>query len=352
MEGGKPGWYDALNGLPGLMGSSMAETCELARNLEYTIDILRKYQQGTDILRELYEFMKAAYEIINMQKAEAGEAYFPVWNRINDIKEAYRDKIYAGVEGTYVNCTAQELLTVMEAFYRIVMEGIAHAVTLGDGLIPTYFTYEMTEYVKEEDGIRAVAFRQHVLPHFLEGPVRYLKLRLPAETKREVYEKVRSSQLYDSELSMYKVNEPLAKESYELGRCRAFTPGWLENESIWLHMEYKYLLELLKSGLYQQYIGDLYKAAIPFQDEERYGRSILENSSFLASSANPDESIHGRGFVARLSGSTVEFMDMWQRMMFGHTPFREEDDKLVFALQPVIPSYLLCLLYTSDAADE
>ena len=194
MEGGKPGWYDALNGLPGLMGSSMAETCELARNLEYTIDILRKYQQGTDILRELYEFMKAAYEIINMQKAEAGEAYFPVWNRINDIKEAYRDKIYAGVEGTYVNCTAQELLTVMEAFYRIVMEGIAHAVTLGDGLIPTYFTYEMTEYVKEEDGIRAVAFRQHVLPHFLEGPVRYLKLRLPAETKREVYEKVRSSQ--------------------------------------------------------------------------------------------------------------------------------------------------------------
>ena len=310
MEGGKPGWYDALNGLPGLMGSSMAETCELARNLEYTIDILRKYQQGTDILRELYEFMKAAYEIINMQKAEAGEAYFPVWNRINDIKEAYRDKIYAGVEGTYVNCTAQELLTVMEAFYRIVMEGIAHAVTLGDGLIPTYFTYEMTEYVKEEDGIRAVAFRQHVLPHFLEGPVRYLKLRLPAETKREVYEKVRSSQLYDSELSMYKVNEPLAKESYELGRCRAFTPGWLENESIWLHMEYKYLLELLKSGLYQQYIGDLYKAAIPFQDEERYGRSILENSSFLASSANPDESIHGRGFVARLSGSTVEFMDI------------------------------------------
>ena len=34
-------------------------------------------------------------------------------------------------------------------------------------------------------------------------------------------------------------------------------------------------------------------------------------------------------------------MDMWQRMMFGHTPFREEDDKLIFALQPVIPSYLL-----------
>ena len=341
MEGGKPGWYDALNGLPGLMGSSMAETCELARNLEYTIAILHKYQQGTNILKELYDFMEAAYEIVTAEKAGVGAAYFPVWDRINDAKEAYRAKVYAGVEGAYVSCTAQELHTVMEAFYKVVMDGITHAVTLGEGLIPTYFTYEMTEYVKEEDGIRAVAFRQHVLPHFLEGPVRYLKLKLPAETKRKVYEQVRGSQLYDSRLSMYKVNEPLTKESYELGRCRAFTPGWLENESIWLHMEYKYLLELLKSGLHQQYIEDLHRTAVPFQDEERYGRSILENSSFLASSANPDESIHGRGFVARLSGSTVEFMDMWQRMMFGDAPFREEQDKLVFALQPVIPSYLL-----------
>ena len=24
MEGGKPGWYDALNGMPGMFGSSMA----------------------------------------------------------------------------------------------------------------------------------------------------------------------------------------------------------------------------------------------------------------------------------------------------------------------------------------
>ena len=26
MEAGRPGWYDALNGLPGLLGSSMPET--------------------------------------------------------------------------------------------------------------------------------------------------------------------------------------------------------------------------------------------------------------------------------------------------------------------------------------
>ena len=42
MEGGKPGWYDALNGLPGIFGSSMAETYELYRMLTYTIGALQK----------------------------------------------------------------------------------------------------------------------------------------------------------------------------------------------------------------------------------------------------------------------------------------------------------------------
>ena len=27
MEGGKPGWNDAMNGLPGILGSSMAGLC-------------------------------------------------------------------------------------------------------------------------------------------------------------------------------------------------------------------------------------------------------------------------------------------------------------------------------------
>lgn len=83
---------------------------------------------------------------------------------------------------------------------------------------------------------------------------------------------------------MYKVNASLQNASYELGRARAFTPGWLENESIWLHMEYKYLLELLHAQLYEEFLEDFHHAAIPFLDERQYGRSIWENSSFIASS--------------------------------------------------------------------
>ena len=140
---------------------------------------------------------------------------------------------------------------------------------------------------------------------------------------------------------MYKVNASLADSSFELGRARAFTPGWLENESIWLHMEYKYLLELLRSGLYEEFFADFKKAAIPFQDPEIYGRSIYENSSFIASSRNPNPSCRGRGFVARLSGSTIEFISMWKEMMFGAHPFRTEQEKLVFSLAPAIPAYLI-----------
>jgi len=49
---------------------------------------------------------------------------------------------------------------------------------------------------------------------------------------------------------------------------------------------------------------------VPFMKPEVYKRSIFENVSFIVSSANPDENLHGAGFSARLSGSTAEFYKM------------------------------------------
>jgi hypothetical protein len=40
MEAGRPGWYDALNGLPGMFGSSMPETFELLRLVEFLLESL------------------------------------------------------------------------------------------------------------------------------------------------------------------------------------------------------------------------------------------------------------------------------------------------------------------------
>ena len=101
------------------------------------------------------------------------------------------------------------------------------------------------------------------------------------------------------------------------------------------------MLELLRSGLYEEFFEDFHKAAIPFLDPKVYGRSIYENSSFIASSKNPNERYHGKGFVARLSGSTIEFISIWKLMMFGRHLFAEKDGELVFAPQPAIPEYLI-----------
>ena len=69
-------------------------------------------------------------------------------------------------------------------------------------------------------------------------------------------------------------------------------------------------------------------------DPAVYGRSPLENSSFIAPTNNPDPKIHGQGFFARLSGSTVEALHMWYIMMTGGAPFQMNQGELEFSLQP------------------
>ena len=136
---------------------------------------------------------------------------------------------------------------------------------------------------------------------------------------------------------MYKLNCSLTKEPLEIGRSRIFVPGWLENESIWLHMEYKYLLELIKSGLYDDFYKDFSNCAVCFLDPFSYGRSILENSSFIVSSAYPDKSLSSRGFVARLSGATVELLNIWIIICLGRRPFfTDKEGRLCIKLSPVI----------------
>lgn len=342
MEGGKPGWYDALNGLPGLFGSSMAETCELARMLDYTAGALRRYPRRVKVLKELGEFMEELGRVNRNEAEKAAEfGMLSFWNGINDAKERYRDRTYAGVYGETAEYEAEALAGLLLEWRKTVAAGIERALTYGNGICPTYFSYEVTGYEETKDGIVPLAFAVQTLPHFLEGPVRFLKLPADRKEKRALVRRVKDSDLYDRELSMYKVNASLQDASYELGRARAFTPGWLENESVWLHMEYKYLLELLKSGLYPEFAESFGNALIPFLDEKVYGRSVLENSSFIASSKNPNRKIHGKGFVARLSGSTVEFLNMWKIMMFGEKPFTVEDGELVFAVRPVIPARLV-----------
>ena len=66
----------------------------------------------------------------------------------------------------------------------------------------------------------------------------------------------------------------------------------------------------------------------------------MENSSFIVSSAHPDESLHGRGFVARLTGATAEFLSIWSLMTAGPRPFFMKDNELCLSFKPSLPHWL------------
>lgn len=355
MEADKPSWCDALNGLPGLFGSSMADSFDLFRLLKYLRHNLSSDMVlSLDLPLEISDLMgeiTAALDVLEENLSETRE--FSYWDQVSSARENYRQITRFGVSGEEVHLPVDDIQTFLDRMLKKLQDGINRALESNRGIPPTYFTYEVKDYEfimdaegrkrKDEKGrpfICALKFQQKALPTFLEGFVRYLKTVDDIGVAQDLYHKVKESSLYDQKLGMYKTNVPLVNESMDIGRLRAFTPGWLENESIFLHMEYKYLLEVLKAGLYDSFFEDIQSALIAFQDPARYRRSPLENSSFLVSSAHPDEKLHGAGFVARLTGATAEFLSMYEIMMAGEHPFSVEDETLQLCLQPKLPGWL------------
>ncbi len=347
MDGGRPGWNDAMNGLPGLFGSGMAETMELKRILDF---LLALEQGRTRVPAELARLMRG------LKEALAAETAHERWDRANTLLEEYRAALAVEASGDMTLLDMADIRPCLEAYRQQVQEGIRRALELGQGLMPTYLCYHAQECHLLLDGegrqrlspsglplVKVTAFRLELAPAFLEGPARYLAGLDPerdGDAAERTVEAVAQSQLYDRELGMYLTSVPLEEMSMEYGRIRAFTPGWLERESVFLHMEYKYLLGMLKAGRYEDFYRAARRALIPFLSPDAYGRSTLENSSFLASSRNPDPRVRGRGFVSRLSGSTAEMLSLWQRMFVGEGGFELREGALGFRIAPRLAGWL------------
>jgi len=355
MEADKPNWFDSLNGLPGLFGSSLCETIELKRWVKFVLEALECVALEKDfsikVPDELFEFIRGLSALLKEDSKDSA-ADFLYWDKSNNLKEKYRQNTLFGFMAQEKEISLQEIKEFLRAADKKLSLGIEKAKTK-EGLVCSYFINEVKEYefIYDAEGrqktnahgepyIRPLAFNQIRLPLFLEGIVHLLKIQDERKRCAKIYQAVRESRLFDKKLKMYKVTEPLASASIEIGRCRVFTPGWLENESVWLHMEYKYLLELLKKGLYQEFYQDFFKC-LPLQDAQRYGRSILENCSFLVSSAFPDKNLHGNGFVARLSGSSIELLNMWLILNIGPKPFYlDEKGELNLRFSPILAAKL------------
>lgn len=342
MEADKPSWYDALNGLPGLLGSSICETIELKRLCLFLIDSLEAMKvsdhQTIGIFEELFEFI---LKLINVLRNEPYSLSY--WEKSNQLKEAYRLATRKGISGQEKKISIEQIKKFLNLIIQRTDKGSKLAVDK-KGFLSTYFSHEITHYKKtnfvNDQGVPFIVplgFKRHALPLFLEGFVHAFRVEKDPAKIKKIYNQVRSSALFDKKLKMYRVNTDLSKESSEIGRARVFPAGWLENQSIWIHMEYKFLIELLRGGLYKEFYTNLPHTLVPFLNPDLYGRSILENSSFIASSSHEDPAIHGRGYVARLSGSTAEFLHMWLMMNMGPQPFRvDASGDLSLALKPIL----------------
>ncbi|UQZ34537.1 cellobiose phosphorylase [Paenibacillus sp. PK3_47] len=355
MEGNKPSWNDAMNGLPGLFGSGMSETFELKRMVAFLLEALEDKDTAAGSAAfpvEMAWFLEGTLEAVNAVLAEE-ISQFQYWDQVASAREAYRESVRFGISGEEREVAFTLIRDALGKFMVKLDQGISRAVELGGGLTPTYFRFEAVSFepVTDDAGkplisgyglpkAKVLEFRAYALPYFLEGPARWLKTLESTDQAREIYTRVKSTELFDRVTSMYRTSVSLEEESHEIGRIRAFTPGWQERESNFLHMSYKYLLALLKSGLYEEFFSEMRTSLIPFLDPAVYGRSTLENSSFISTGGNPDPHTHGRGFVARLSGSTAEFLSMWKTMMAGSTLFSVEQEELTLTLSPALPGWL------------
>lgn len=322
MEAGKPGWCDSLNGLPALIGSSLCETLELkrlTRMLKEVFSELHTKQDEISLCEELRDFFLAAEGLlIQFFKKSSKERDLWWWDNAGAVKEKFRDTVFWGVRGKQKTVSFSRI----EAFLTLVIKkldaGIKKAEDKSSGVCLTYFRHEVKGYSTDKsEALKLSKIKSIPLPLSLEGPVHALRI----QKQKELHEKVKRSDLFDKKLNMYRLNTCLESAPLEIGRSRVFPRGWLENESVWLHMEYKYLLEILKNGMYEEFYKNFYTCGICFLNPEKYGRSVLENSSFIVSSVYPDKSLWGKGFVARLTGATSEIINIWILMCLGKEPF-------------------------------
>ena len=343
MEAAKPGWCDSLNGLPALFGSSLIETIELARLAKFLKSSLEEIASRWKISQlrlsnEVYVFFDELEKLTKQYLSrKTADKDIDFWDKSNSLKETFRQQTFFGPEGFKKTVSIEKITGFLHLLIKKLSKAIEKSQDKTRKIPYSYFIYSVSKFTKVgKTAIKPLKFKRIPLPLFLEAPVSYLRIA-PLAKRRRLYANVRRSALFDKKIKMYKLNENLSSMPLEIGRSRVFPRGWLENESIWLHMEYKYLLELVKSGLYKEFYKEFENLVVCFFLPQRYKRSIYENSSFIVSSAYLDKNMWGQGFVARLTGATAEFLNIFMLMCLGNEPFfLDRKGNLAVSLKPVL----------------
>ncbi|HPG43071.1 MAG TPA: hypothetical protein PLJ98_04600 [Acholeplasmataceae bacterium] len=334
MDSEKPGWNDAMNGLPAIFGSGVTETITLKR----LITFLKTSLESLD--EDEYQIPQRISHFFNdvIQSIPHG------FDVLQDVREAFDHDTRFFMDAVLTKVAKKDLVRGLTKMLETIEKGLEKAKKIGDGLYPTYLTYHAETYEVQDKKhpelhyptVRVTSWKVRMLPHYLEAPATYLKQCHDVHEAKAIYEMIRQTEMYDKKLKLYQTSASLDSETLEIGRARAFTKGWLEREACFMHMSYKYLIGVIKSGLYDEYYEDMKTAMPPFMDPEVYGRSPLENASFIATSNNPNPQNHGRSFVARLTGTTSEAITLLMLMTTGKKLFSYQNQVLKFHVKPIL----------------
>lgn len=347
MECEKPGWNDAMNGLPGLCASALSESIELLRLIRFAIKYFPHVSVNSfDVLKEQYDFYNSLTKYID-KLLNNNISSFDYWDEVTSLREKFRKEVRYNVSGEVIKCNIDEIISYLKKMEIIISKGINEAKNIGNGIIPSYIIHEIDKYDINDHinflgykTVKAKSFKLITIPPFLEASARVLKLGKEFYSLDD-YQRIKDSDLYDKKLHFYKTCADIDNAPFEIGRVHAFTKGWLERECNFLHMTYKYLLGLLKAGFYDEFYEEIKNNFPIYMDVNVYGRNPIENSSFIVPTCNPDEELHGQGFFARLTGANAEILNMVTYMFLGERLFIvNENNELEFSVKPKLHNSL------------
>ena len=246
---------------------ALCRTYELLLLLKYVKKVVDTYNRPVEIPTELHtmvvtvnealeDLMSSGFEEPEELPHAVPDELFKYWDLTAAARESYRNDVQYYFSGNITELKASEISDMVSNWIDQVEIGIKrsfHFATVGygddgtSGIPACFFAYEVTDWKlnkgKNDVGlplVNALAMKVKNFPLFLEGPVRYMKtIQDDKERMQDMYERVLESGLRDTKLNMYFLSASLKGQSYDMGRQIAFAPGWLENQSIWMHMSYK-----------------------------------------------------------------------------------------------------------------
>ncbi len=129
MEADKPGWYDAMNGLPGLFGASLPENYALQQLLDFLLTAIEN-QPGRIVKLpiEVWVMMSEANACLQRyNNSDASDRDFNYWHSVSEAREAYREAIRLGFDGREHQIEGGDLSAILGMYLKKVRFGAQRA---------------------------------------------------------------------------------------------------------------------------------------------------------------------------------------------------------------------------------